>query len=145
MLQHEGGLSRWKAELQAARELGFDAPSQLFGAIAAGWAERLRALEASERSPRGQNCITAAGLAFIADGWALEALRCGWTELELVSVCPVAPWDRLDRMGAAYRAFVPFVITSEEMLYRAVGRPLRRLRGSQADGVVLPWCREIRP
>lgn len=142
VLRHDGGLSRWRAEPEAAREQGFDAPAKLFAAIVAGWAERLRELQTSEQSARGQQCIAGA-LSFIADGWAATALSCGWSELELVGACPRKPWERLDRLGAAYSAFAPFVITSEEILYRDARRPLRRLRGSQADGGVLPWERPL--
>jgi hypothetical protein len=138
-LEFDAGLTRAEAERQAASEQGFATPDALFVAVAAGWAERLRALQASERSKRGRQCLTSA-LAFIEHGWALEALRCGWDEPAIVGACPVAPWERLDRMGAAYSMFTPIDVTPEAILYRSSGNgPLRLLRGSQADGAVLPW------
>ena len=137
VLEYDCGLTRAEASRQAATEQGFATPDELFAALAAGWAERLHALQASERSRRGQQYLTSA-LAFIADGWALEALRCGWSELELVGACPVAPWERLDRVGAAYSTFTPIAVTAEVVLYRTLRfaccearkRTVRRCRGS---------------
>jgi hypothetical protein len=141
VLEYDAGLMRVEAERQAAAEQGFATLEELFAAVAAGWAERLRGLQASERSPRGRHCIAAA-LRFIEHGWALEALRCGWDELAIVGACPVAPWQRLDRLGAAYSMFTPIDVTPEAILYRSSGKePLRLLRGSQAEGAVLPWER----
>jgi hypothetical protein len=141
VLEFDAGLTRDEAERQAANEQGFATSDELFGTVAGGWAERLRAMQAAERSKRGQQCLMWA-LAFIEHGWALEALRCGWTELELVGACPRKPWERLDRLGVAYSMFTPIDVTPETILYRSSGKqPLRRLRGSQADGADLPWER----
>jgi hypothetical protein len=147
-LEHDEGLPRSEAERLAANEQGFATPEALLAAVASGWAEHLRRLQAPERSPRGRQCIAAA-VAFIEHGWALEALRCGWSELELVGACPFAPWERLDRLGAAYSMFTPIEVTAEAILYRSSGctctkwmaraikwtpkgvkAPLRLLRGS---------------
>lgn len=139
VLEFEGGLSREEAERRAAKEMGVDSSAELYAAIAETWAERLGEILASERSPRGRECIAAA-LRFVADGWAVKALARGWTEIELVGVCPVAPWERLDRMGAAFSRFTPIEITAEAITYATSGaEPLRRFCGSQADGAVLPW------
>jgi hypothetical protein len=144
VLEHDAGLTRTEAERQAAAEQGFTALDELYGAAVGGWAERLRALHASEQSRRGQECITRA-LAFIEGNWALEALRCGWDELALVGACPVAPWERLDRLGVAYREGTVVAVTASAVLYHSSGKePLRLLRGSQADGTVLPWERPAR-
>jgi hypothetical protein len=159
VLEYDAGLMRVEAERQAAAEQGFATPEELFAAVAAGWAERLRGLQASERLKCGQQCLMSA-LAFIEHGWALEALRCGWDELAIVGACPVAPWERLDRIGAAYSMFTPIAVTAGAILYRSSGctctkwmaraikwtpkgvkAPLRLLRGSQAEGAVLPWER----
>jgi hypothetical protein len=81
-------------------------------------------------------------LAFIEDGWALEALRLGWSELELVGTCPVAPWERLDRLGAAYAEGRVIALTPEAVFYRSSDKMLLRLlRASQANGARLPWER----
>jgi hypothetical protein len=143
-LEYDEGLPRSEAERLAANEQGFATPEALLAAVASGWAEHLRRLQAPERSPRGRQCIAAA-VAFIEHGWALEALRCGWSELELVGACPFAPWERLDRLGAAYSMFTPIEVTASAILYRSSGKePLRLLRGSQAEGARLPWERPAR-
>jgi hypothetical protein len=139
VLEFECGLTQAEAERQAVREQGFATPDELFAAIAAGWAERLRGLQASERSKRGQQCLMSA-LAFIEHGWALEALRLGWPEAELVGGCPRKPWERLDLMGVAYADGTMVAVTAEAIFFHSSGRePLRWLRASQADGAVLPW------
>jgi hypothetical protein len=139
VLEFDAGLTWAEAERQAANEQGFDNPEDLLAAVVAGWAEHLRKLQASERSPRGQQCITSA-LAFIADGWALEAPRLGWPEAELVGGCPRKPWERLDLIGATYAGGTVVAVTAEAILFHSSGRePLRWLRASRADGARLPW------
>ena len=73
--------------------------------------------------------------AFIADGWALQAARLGWSEVELFGVCPRAPWRRLDRKGAAFGGAVQ-AVTQEAVAY--VGG-LRRYRAIiNNDGGAVP-------
>jgi len=93
----------------------------------------------AETAPRGQDCIAAA-LAFVVAGWAEQAAALGWDEIALFGVCPRAPWERLDRQGAAYSPYTVFAVTAEAITYASTGRlPLRRLRSAQKDGARLPW------
>ena len=59
----------------------------------------------------------------------------GWDEVDLFGVCPVAPWVRLDRKGAAFGGAVQ-AVTSDAMVY--VGG-LRRYRAIiHNDGGAVP-------
>ncbi len=75
--------------------------------------------------------------AFLADGWALQAARLGWGEVELFGVCPRAPWHRLDRKGAAFGGAVQ-AVTQEAVTYLG---GLRRYRATVNNdgGTVLLW------
>lgn len=137
--EHNGGLGRSEAEALAASEQGFETPADLVSAAVAGWRVRLEALVRTETSPRGRDCIAQA-LRFIADGWAGTAALLGWSELELFGADPCAPWERLDRLGAAYSMFTPGAVTADTIIYPGTGStPMRRYRGSQADGAHLTW------
>ncbi len=113
---------------------GADADSlhrELVGRWAAeiGRLTRLRAV-----SPEGSAALKRAQM-FIAEGWALQAVRLGWGEVELFGVCPRAPWRRLDRKGAAFGGAVQ-AVTQEAMAY--VGG-LRRYRAIiNNDGGAVP-------
>lgn len=136
--EHDGGLPRAEAEQLAVGALGFADQATLYAAAAEGWRRKLKTLALCEPSPRGQDAIAAA-LRFIADGWAEKAVALGWPELEMFGTDPRAPWERLDRMGAAYSAFTPCAVTAEAIVYRGAGaRPMRRWRASQANGARLP-------
>ncbi len=87
-------------------------------------------------SPDGAKALKRAR-AFISEGWALQAARLGWGEVELFGVCPRAPWQRLDWTGAAFGGAVQ-VVTQDALAY--VGG-LRRYRAqvNNDGGEVLIW------
>ena len=128
--EHDAGLPRQEAETLAAQEQGFDDADSLHGEMVGRWAaeiERLAKLRAA--SPEGAEALKRAR-AFIDEGWALQAARLGWDEIELFGVCPRAPWRRLDRKGAAFGGAVQ-AVTQEAVIY--VGG-LRRYRATVNDG-----------
>jgi hypothetical protein len=137
IIEHDGGLSRQQAKTQTAQEQGFDDADSLHGESVRRWTaeiERLAKLPAV--SPDGAKALKRAQL-FLREGWALQAARLGWDEVELFGVCPVAPWRRLDRKGAAFGGAVQ-VVTHEAIAY--VGG-LRRYRAiiNNDGGAVLIW------
>jgi hypothetical protein len=130
-------LTQEQAETLAAREQGYDDASNLHGESARRWAaeiERLTKLPAD--SPDVAEALKRAQ-AFISGGWALQAARLGWDEVEVFGVCPRAPWQRLDRKGAAFGGAVQ-AVTQEAVTY--VGG-LRRYRATVNNdgGAVLLW------
>lgn len=135
--EYDGGAPRAEAERAAALEQGFDDAPALFAAVVAGWTAGLARLALAEQFPLGRRCIDRAR-AFIADGWATQALALGWAETELMGADPVAPWARLDRLGAAYLDFDVRAITADCLTYAPA---LRQWRGTKAPGAVLPWAR----
>lgn len=139
LLEYDHGLPRPDAERAAAAEQGFASAADLRAAAAAGWARELEALERTAWEPKAKQALAAA-LAFTRDGWAEKALALGWGELELVGADPRAPWERLDRLGAAYSRHAPSAVTAEAIIYRdARGVAMRHLKGSQSLGAALPW------
>ena len=117
-------ISQEQAETLAAQEQGHADADSLHGDVVGRWAteiERLARLPAV--SPDGAKALKLAR-AFISEGWALQAARLGWGEVELFGICPRAPWQRLDRKGVAFGGAVQ-VVTSDAMVY--VGG-LRRYR-----------------
>ena len=135
IIEHDAGLPRQEAERMAAQEQGHADADSLHGEVVARWAaeiERLATLPAV--SPEGAEALKRA-LAFIGEGWALPAARLGWEEVELFGVCPRAPWQRLDRKGAAFGGAVQ-AVTAEAVTY--VGG-LRRYRATvNNDGGAVP-------
>jgi hypothetical protein len=130
-------LTQEQAETLAAQEQGHADIDSLYGELVDRWAaeiERLAKLPVI--SPDGAEALKRAR-AFINDGWALQAARLGWDEVELFGVCPRAPWQRLDRKGAAFGGAVQ-AVTQEAVAY--VGG-LRRYRATvnNDDGAVLIW------
>ncbi len=130
-------LTQEQAETLAAQEQGHADADSLHGESVGRWAaeiERLGKLPAV--SPDGAEALKRAQT-FIAEGWALQAARLGWDEVELFGVCPVAPWRRLDRKGAAFGGSVQ-AVTQEAVTY--VGG-LRRYRAqvNNDNGAVLIW------
>ena len=102
ILEFDAGLPRQEAETLAAQEQGHADADSLHRELVERWAaeiERLGKLPAV--SPEGAEALKRAR-AFIADGWALQAVRLGWDEAELFGVCPRVPWRRFDRKGAAF-------------------------------------------
>jgi len=130
-------LTQEQAETLAAQEQGFDDADSLHRELVERWAaeiERLAKLPAV--SSDGAEALKRAR-AFIADGWALQAARLGWDEVELFGVCPCAPWQRLDRKGAAFGGVVQ-AVTAEAITY--VGGLRRyRARVNNDGGAVLIW------
>lgn len=135
--EFDGGLSHDAAERLAANAQGFAAPADLHAAAVARWAFELERTAAGNNGAAGRRCIAAA-LRFIRDGWAEKALALGWTKLELVGADPRAPWERLDRLGAAYSRFAPIAVTRDAITYSPA---LRRYRAAQADGAELAWVK----
>lgn len=133
--EHDGEQSRHDAETLAAQEQAFEEPADLHQAAVNHWAseiERIASLGAT--SLEGADAIARAQR-FISEGWALQAARLGWDELDLFGVCPRAPWQRLDRKGAAFRGAVQ-AVTREAVVY--VGG-LRRYRAMiNNDGGAVP-------
>ncbi len=130
-------ITQEQAEILAAQEQGHADAGSLHGATVERWAteiERLAKLPAV--SPDGAEALKRAR-AFIADGWALQAARLGWDEVELFGVCPRAPWQRLDTKGAAFGGTV-VAVTAAAITY--VGG-LRRYRAqvNNDGGAVLIW------
>ena len=137
IIEHDAGLPRQEAETLAAQEQGHADADSLHGGIADRWAaeiERLVSLPAV--SPEGAEALKWAR-AFISAGWALQAVRLGWGEVELFGVCPRAPWQRFDRKGAAFGGAVA-AVTAAAITY--VGG-LRRYRATVNNdgGAVLIW------
>jgi hypothetical protein len=125
-------ITRQEAETLAAHEQGHADADILYGNVVGRWAaeiERLAQLPAvsAEAAARAKT--------FISDGWALQAVRLGWDEVELFGVCPRAPWQRFDRKGAAFGGAVQ-AVTQDAVTY--VGG-LRRYRAIiNNDGVAVP-------
>ena len=135
IIEFDGGLPRQEAETLAAQQQGFTDADSLHGESVRRWAaeiERLAKLPAV--SPDGAEALKRAR-AFIAKGWALQAARLSWDEVELFGVCPRAPWQRLDRKGVAFGGAVQ-VVTQDAVAY--VGG-LRRYRAQvNNDGGAVP-------
>ena len=130
-------LTHGQAETLAAQAQGHADADSLHGGIADRWAaeiERLVSLPAV--SPEGAEALKWAR-AFISAGWALQAVRLGWGEVELFGVCPRAPWQRFDRKGAAFGGAVK-AVTAEAMIY-AGGLRRDRATVNNDGGAVLIW------
>ena len=128
-------ISQEQAETLAAQDQGHADAASRHGERVGRWAaeiERLATLPAV--SPEGAEALKRAQ-AFISEGWALQAARLGWDEVELFGICPRAPWQRLDRKGAAFGGAVQ-AVTAEAVTY--VGG-LRRYRAQvNNDGGAVP-------
>ena len=122
--------------LQEARECATRG-AELLDKRRPGWAaeiDRLTKLPAV--SPDGAEALKRAQT-FIADGWALQAVRLGWGEVELFGVCPVAPWQRLDRKGVAFGGAVQ-AVTAESVTYVG-GQRRYRAQVNNDNGAVPIW------
>ncbi len=87
-------------------------------------------------SPDGAEALKRAR-AFIRKGWALQAVRLGWGEVEIFGVCPSAPWQRLDRKGAAFGGVVQ-AVTAVAVVY-AGGLRRYRAQVNNDNGAVPIW------
>ena len=130
-------LTRQQAETLAAQEQGHDDADSLHGELVGRWVaeiERLARLPVVR--PEGAEALKRAR-AFIAEGWALQAVRLGWDEVEIFGICPRAPWVRQDRKGVAFGGSVQ-AVTQEAVTY--VGG-LRRYRAqvNNDNGAVPIW------
>jgi len=137
IIEHDAGLPRQEAETLAAQEQGHADADSLHGETVAHWAAEIDRLATFPAvSPDGAEALKRART-FIADGWALQAARLGWDEVELFGVCPRVPWRRFDRKGAAFGGAVQ-AVTSDAMVY---GGGLRRYRVqvNNDGGAVLIW------
>lgn len=135
--EHDGGQPRQAAEAMAAREQGFEDAADLHHAAVERWRaeiDRLAALGAIDMD--GAEPIKRAQ-AFIAEGWALQAARLGWDELDLFGVCPRAPWQRLDRKGAAFGGAAQAV--SEAAVTYVGGLRRYRVNINNDGGAVPVW------
>ncbi len=130
-------ITREQAETLAAQEQSFDDAAGLHGEMVRRWAaeiERLATLSAA--SPEVAKALKRAR-AFINDGWALQAARLGWDEVELFGVCPHKPWARLDRKGVAFGGAVQ-AVTQAAVVY-AGGMHRYRATVNNDGGAVLIW------
>ena len=130
-------LTRQEAETLAAQEQGYADADSLHSDTVKRWAaeiDRLTGLTAV--SPDGERALKSAQ-AFIGEGWALQAARLGWDEVELFGVCPRVPWARLDRKGVAFGGGV--VAVTESCIVYVGG--LRRFKAqvNNDGGAVLIW------
>ena len=130
-------ISQEQAETLAAQEQGHADAASLHGELVERWAaeiERLATLPAV--SPEGAEALKRAQ-AFISDGWALQAARLGWDEVELFGVCPRAPWQRFDRKGVAFGGAVQFI--TQEMVSYVGGQRRYRAQVNNDGGTVPIW------
>jgi hypothetical protein len=135
IIEHDGGLTRQEAETLAAQEQGHDDADSLHGDVVQRWSAEIdRLVRLRTVSPDGTKALKSAR-AFISEGWALQAARLGWDEVELFGVCPRAPWQRLDRKGVAFGGVVQ-AVTADAVAY--IGG-LRRYRAQvNNDGGAVP-------
>ncbi len=127
-------LTQEQAETLAAREQGFDDAPNLHRELVERWAaeiERLGKLPAV--SPEGAKALKRAQV-FIADGWALQAVRLGWDEIDLFGVCPIKMVGRMTSPGAC-RDAVKDRVTQSSHRVNLAGRA--RHQRPTADGAHL--------
>ena len=128
-------ITQEQAEKLAAQEQGHADADSLHGEMVGRWAaeiERLAKLRAA--SPEGAEALRRA-LAFISKGWALQAARLGWDEVELFGVCPRAPWRHLERKGVAFGGAIQ-AVTQDAAAY--VGGQRRYRAQVNNDGGAVP-------
>lgn len=133
--EHDGELPREDAERLAAGEQGFDSADDLHAAAVAFWSSEIDRLARAGATARQSGEALRRAQAFVREGWALQAARLGWDELDLFGVCPRAPWRNLDRNGAAFGGAVQ-AVTREAVAY--VGGH-RRYRARSHGGAVPVW------
>jgi hypothetical protein len=137
IIEHDGGLPRQEAESLAAQEQGFNDADSLHGELVGRWAteiDRLTKLRAV--SAEGAEALKQAQ-AFISQGWALQAVRPGWDEIELFGACPRAPWQRLDRKGVAFGGTVQ-AVTQDAVAYVG-GQRRYRAQVNNDGGAIVIW------
>ncbi len=130
-------LTREEAETLAAQDQGHADADDFHTAVVARWvAEIDRLARMRAVSPDGVMALKSAQ-AFVGEGWALQAARLGWDEIQLFGVCPRKPWVRLDRKGVAFGGAAQ-AVTQDAVAY--VGG-LRRYRAqvNNDNGAVPIW------
>ena len=136
VIEYDGGLLRHEAELLAAQEQGIGDADSLHVEVVVRWATEIKRLANLPAASSDDTKALERAQAFISDGWALQAARLGWDEVDLFGVCPRAPWKRLNRSGVAFGGAVR-AITQAAVTY--VGS-LRRYRTTvNNDDSVLIW------
>jgi hypothetical protein len=111
--EHDGGLSRDDAETMAAREQGYETGDALLAAVVVGWAQKIDQLIGRRPADPAIAQALDQASAFIREGWALQAVRLGWGELELFGVLLPASLGQRSRIGAAFGGAVQAVTTGE--------------------------------
>jgi len=130
-------ITREQAETLAAQDQGHADADSLHGEMVGRWAAEIERLaKRRAASPEGAEALKRAQM-FISDGWVLQAARLGWNEVELFGVCPVAPWQRLDRKGAAFGGAVQ-AVTQAAVVY-AGGMHRYRATVNNDGGAVPIW------
>ena len=129
--EHDGGSPRQEAEMLAARERGFSNAPSLHRELVARWATEIEWLATLPAvSPDGAEALKRAR-AFIRQGWALQAVRLGWDEVELFGVCPSARLRDFAGLGIAFGGEIK-VITQDAIFY--VGGRRRDKATVNSDG-----------
>ena len=128
-------LTHGQAEILAAQGQGHADVDSLHSGIVQRWATEIeRLVKLPAVSPEGAVALNRAQM-FISEGWALQAVRLGWDEVDLFGICPRAPWHRLDRKGAAFGGAVQ-AITAEAVTYVGGTRRYRAIINN--DGGAVP-------
>lgn len=107
ILEHDAGMSRTEANRTAAKEFGFPHPRAFFVACLRGWRTAIEAAwlppaQTDEDQLRAESVakLRSASLAFLDGDRTLEAVHCGWCEIQLFGVYGgIAPAARLDVLG----------------------------------------------
>jgi hypothetical protein len=129
------GLSRQQAETLAAQEQGHGDANSLHGDVIKRWATEIDRLASLKAVSADGTKAPKSAQAFIAEGWALQAARLGWDEVELFGISPTGTWMRLDRKGVAFGGAVQ-AVTAEAVAY--IGG-LRRFKAQvNNDGGAVP-------
>lgn len=139
IVEFDAGLSRTAAEDGAAREEGHADAVSFHRWLASEYERGLRSLQTTNLCPSGRAFVETA-LEFVGSGWAERALAVGWGPHELLRADEDRPWDRLDRLGAAYLANDPIGVTADYIELEPVRREPRRVGRWRGDGKgCWPW------
>ena len=129
--EHDGGSPRQVAETLAARERGFSDASSLHRELVERWVAEIEWLaKLPIVSPDSAEALKRAR-AFIRKGWALQAVRLGWSEVELFGVCPSARLRDFAGLGIAFGREIK-AITQDAIFY--VGGRRRDKATVNSDG-----------
>ena len=135
--EHDGGSPRQETETLAARERGFsDAPSLHRELVECCAAEIERLATLPTVSPDGAEALKLAR-AFIRKGWALQAARLGWDEVELFGVRPRPRIRDFAGMGIAFGGEVKAI--TQDAIFYVGGRRRDKAPVSGGKGWFLIW------